>query len=219
MAPLDGLAAVHLFASLPGGQQVANSFHISDPGSGAPPSPADLSDLATQLDAALATTYRDILTTTSTYTAIKVAQVPDPTIPRDAYADFILPKNLAGLRSEVNEASPNQACAVTSLKTNSGQRSYRGHLMLPPALAARSMNGQTFNHSSAYYTACVAFSAALQTGCFGSHTWSGSKLSSFYLCIYSKTLQSRALPSVTEVISVVQGDAVHWLRSRARGTV
>lgn len=219
MAPLDGLASVQLRATLPNGQLCANTFHISNPGAGSPPSPADLADLADELDTLLATVYRDILTTTSTFTGIKTAQVPDPTIPNDAYADYTKPLNLAGLRTEANEASPNQECLCVSLKTNSGQRSYRGHLLLPPALAARSQSGQIWNHSSAYYTACVAFASALQTGCFGSHSWSGSKLSSYYLSIYSKRLQVQALPSVTECIAVIANDSIHWLRSRARGTV
>lgn len=219
MAPLDGLASVQLLSSLPNGQQVANTFHILDQGAGDPPSPADLADLAAQIDTYFTTVYRDILTTACTFNAIKVSQVPDPTIPHDAYADYILPKNLAGLRTVSDEAAPNQACICVSLKTNSGQRSYRGHLLMPPSLHARDMAGQTYSHASAYYTACAAFAALLQTGCFGSHTWTGSKLSSYYLYIYSKTLQSRAQPALTGVITVVTNDAVHWLRSRARGTV
>src|SRR5215469_12627727 len=217
MAPLLGLASVSFLAHLPGGQQCANTFHISNPGLGTAPQPADLQQLATDLDAWFRTTYEGILTTGSTYDAVKTAQVPDPTIPHDAYADYILPTNLPGTRTASGNAAPNQACACVALKTNSGQRSYRGHLLLPSALTAGDMQGENWASTLGYFTACQAFVAKLQAGCSGTHSWTGAKLASYNLVIYSKTLQRKALPSVTGVITCVLRPEVHWLRSRARG--
>jgi len=219
VAPLLGLASVSFLAHLPGGQQCANTFHISNPGLGTAPPPADLQQLATDLDSWFRTTYEGILTTGSTYDAVKVAQVPDPTIPHDAYADFILPTNITGTRSTTGNAAPNQACACVALKTNSGQRSYRGHLLLPSALTATDMSGENWSPTLPYATACDAFVAKLNAGCQPTHTWTGTKLASYNLVIYSKTLQRKALPSVTGVIVCVRRQEVHWLRSRARGTV
>src|SRR5579862_7501411 len=134
MPPLDGLAAVTLLSQLPGGQQCANTFHISNAGAGAPPPPADLATLASDINTFFAEEYRGVLTTTSTFVSVKVAQVPDPAIHEDPYADYLLPLNLAGTRTVSGAASPTQACLCMSEKTNSGQRSYRGHLLFPPAL-------------------------------------------------------------------------------------
>lgn len=218
MPALPGLAACTFLSTLPGGQQVANTFHIANAAAGTAPSTADIATLATDLATFFETAYRGLLTTDSTFDAIKVAQVPDPTIHGDPYADFLLPLNVAGTRTVSDARSPAQACAVLSEKTNSGQRSYRGHLMLPPALHASELNGNSWNAGGNYYLAVLAFKALLQDGAGPSPTWTGSKLSSYTLSIYSKTLQTRGLPSVTGVITVVANLPVHWLRSRARGT-
>jgi hypothetical protein len=218
MAPLNGLAQATFLASLAGGQQCANTFAIFDSGGGVPPDPGELEDLANDLNDYFATTYRAILRTVDTFDAIKVAQVPDPTISGDPYADFLLPLDLAGTRTAGDGNAPREACACVSLKTNSGQRSYRGHLLLPPSCNTSSLAGESFATGEAYYQACEAFRDQLLTGAGNTPTWTGSALSSYRLSIYSRTLHAAGQPSITGVVAVVANTRVHWLRSRARGT-
>lgn len=218
MAPLDGLAAVTLLSQNPSGQQCANTFHISKAGASSPPSTSDLATLADDLNTFLTTTYRAVIASEGTFVSIKVAQVPDPTIHDDPYADYLLPLNLAGTRTVTHYLLPQQACICLSLKTNSGQRSYRGHQLLPSCLSSDDANGQSFNTSDAYYEAAVAYAAKLIDGCGASPSWTGSLLPDYSLSIYSKTLQSAGHPSVTGCITVVTNSLVHWLRSRNRGT-
>jgi hypothetical protein len=218
MAPLVGLAAVTFLSTLDTGQQCANTVHLSDPGASVAPDPTELADLADDLNAYFATTYRGVLRTVDTWDAIKVAQVPDPTISGDAYADYLLPLNLAGTRTAVDGACPREACACLSLKTNSGQRSYRGHLLLPSAGDIATLDGEVFKGGQAYITNVTAFANKLIDGCGASPVWTGSSLSQYTLSIYSRVKQMAAMPSVTGCITVVANTRVHWLRSRARGT-
>lgn len=218
MAPLDGLASVTMLSTLPSGQGCANTVHIAQETAGTPPSPAVLAQLAADWLAYFETTYRAILTTDSTFDSIKVAQVPDPTIAHDAYADFLLPVAVAGTRTPGTEKAPEQACMCVSLKTNSGQRSYRGHLLLPSCISVGDLDGQDYDQTQPYYVAGAAFATKLQTGVGPAPTWTGTDLPNYSLSIYSRTLQTRAMPSVTGVVTVVPRTAVHWLRSRARGT-
>jgi hypothetical protein len=218
VAALHGLASVTLLSTLDTGQQCANTFHIANGSLGAAPDPATLANLASDLNSYIGTEYKAVLRTVDKLDAIKVAQVPDPTIPGDPYADYLLPLNAAGTRTAVDGLMPREACLCISEKTNSGQRSYRGHMLLPPAGDVAAANGESWKTSQAYYLACAAFAAKLDDGAGTSPTWTGSTLHSWNLAIYSKTLQARALPSVTGVIALVANARIHWLRSRARGT-
>jgi hypothetical protein len=80
------------------------------------------------------------------------------------------------------------------------------------------LDGQDWDQTQPYYLAGVAFADKLQDGVGTSPDWTGTDLPNYALSIYSRTLQARAMPSVTAVVTVVPRTAVHWLRSRARGT-
>lgn len=218
MAPLPDVATVTLLSTLPGGQGCANTFHLERTSTSGAPDPSELADLAADLDTFLTEEYRGILDSASTFDSIKTAQVPDPSIHADAYADYVLPKNVAGTRTAGADHAPTQACLCLSLKTNSGQRSYRGHLLLPSCLDPSQFDGENWDIGNSYYEACESFAADLRDGCGDAPAWTGSVLHHWRLAIYSRTLQLRSEPSLTGCVTVVTNPAVHWLRSRNRGT-
>jgi hypothetical protein len=218
MTIFSGLVHVNLLGSTAGLQSVSNSFHISKPSSGSPPSLSDLSTLAADLNGWLGAAWRGVLVTNATHVSITCKQVKDPTTPLDTELEQTLPVNLPGSRSISAAQVPISLCAVVRLRTPNASRRFRGHLMAPPMTSGSAVNGNNLVTTDAYYTQLQAFVAKLQAGCGPTTSWTGTLLPQYFLSIYSKTAAKLAQPSVATCIAVDVNPQARWLRSRERGT-
>lgn len=208
---------VQLQATLASGQAVRNTVHLSHAAAGTAPDYTELLQLATDFAAYFGTTYEGILATTDTFVQVLAKQVNDPTSPA-VLIEAAYPVNAAGTRALSGSASPDEACAVLSLKTPNASRRFRGHLFVPPAKKSGDLNSEHWDAASGYHTAIEAFRVKLQTGCGPTPTWTGTSLHNYTLSIFSKVAAAAGLASVASVQTVTCDYRVHWLRSRGRGT-
>lgn len=217
MAARNGLAVVRLVSQLATGQAIVNSFHISKPALGSPPTYDQLFQLATDIQAYLSPTYRPLLLTDSTFQKVEVEQVIDPNAPA-VPLKAVYNLNAAGTRTTSNPRTPQSLCAVLSFGTPNASRRFRGHLFLPPALDNGQVNGDSFTSGGTYIVNCNGFAAAIGGGRAPSPTWTGTELASWFLALYSRKADQLALAPVANVQSVNVRLQAHWLRSRERGS-
>ncbi len=215
MANVADVAKVNILSTLPTGQAVSNTFYVHNPGLGIP-GLTEITNLATDIDTYFTTTYRAMLTSLATMVAIRTYSVPDPTT-KEPYLEYVLQKNLAGTGA-FTQSGPDSACAVAALQTSVAAKYARGHLFLPPQLlSTMDNNGRNWNQSSGSWAAWLAFVAKMATGCGASPTWTGSTLSQYTLCIFSKQQNKVVGAAVTDCSTVTLRPEVRWLRSRERG--
>jgi hypothetical protein len=217
VAAFPGLAQIQLQSTLASGQAVRNTFAISHAAAGTAPDYTELLQLATDIAGYLGTTYEGVLTPGDTFVQVVARQVNDPTSPA-VLLEAAFPVGTAGTRTISGNASPDEACAVLSLKTPNASRRFRGHLFVPPCKHAADLNGEHWDAASAYHTAVEAFRTKLDDGCGPTPTWTGTSLHNYTLSIFSKVAATAAQPSVASVQTVTTDYRVHWLRSRGRGT-
>lgn len=216
MPLLTNLAEVQFLTTMTSGQAVSNTFHISKGAGGSVPTLADLTNLAADIVTYFQTTYQATIATTDTFQSVTVRQVTtDPATDPAAQAQQTVAH--VGTHTLSGSAAPESACAVLRIKTPLASRRSRGHLFLPPGKVAADMAGDVWSAGSTYITNCNNLAAKFATGCLPTPTWTGSTLSAWTLCVYSKTAALAAQPYVTLANAAVVDPKVHWLRSRERG--
>lgn len=217
MALVNDVVRVNFLSQLASGQDVSNTFHIANQGSGVPDL-ATLQDLANDIDTYFTTTYRAILGTGDTLLAIRTYQQDDDN-PPGPYQEYVLNKNLAGTATKSGSA-PDMAVGLIKLQTSVAKRYARGHMFAPGLFTNTDFsNGDLINGSGAYHTALAALASKYETGCTVTPSWTGSTLSDWSLAIYSKVQDKVPGNIVTICSNAVADTKVHWLRSRGRGSV
>lgn len=212
----NGLARISILSFDISGQAVSNSFYVVDPGAGSPPNDGELAGLLTDLSAWFDTTYLALLWTGSTLDSWSAKQVVAPG-GSDVPIEHVLSINAAGTAGSAGSTLlPEPICPVVSLKTGFASRRARGHMFLPPALKSGSTDRQTFQ-TGTWWTAVQAYTAKLAAGCGSSPSWTGTHLSNYNLCVYSKTADAAAETAIFACTTAVTGTKVHYLRSRAKG--
>jgi hypothetical protein len=216
MAALPGLAALNILGHQATGQTISNTVHVFDIGLNNPPDVPTLQGLADEFWTWIAATYLATVHSSSTVDQVTSKQVMDPLIKQSPLeAAHIV--NLPGTHAPAGTQAPNSLCGVLAIKTQLASRRGRGHLFLPPAVASTAFSGDILNQADPYYTNCVAFATRLQAGCGPSQTWTGSHLSQWQLCIYSRAAALLAQPSVAQATACVVKPKAYWLRSRSHG--
>jgi hypothetical protein len=216
MAVIDGLIKVNFLSHLSDAQVVSNTFHIVNPGAGAPPDETELLNVATEAAAQFATSYKSLHVVSSFWDVVVCKQVSDG-LAADVLLEATYAVAAAGTRTETGSYIPNGICGVASIKTPNASRRFRGHLMLPPCRTAGSVDGNVLNSSNAYTTAANAFIADLNDGTVGGGGWSGASLGDYNLCIFSRTAALASDPPVANAQTVILRPKASFLRRRERG--
>lgn len=206
-----------MLSTLPDGQRVSNTVHIVNGGSGIPPDFAELSLLATQWATEFSTVYKALLKSDSTFDSVIARSVVQPgTV--DVYQEASATVAQAGTLTGTGDAMPMSLCNVVGLQTPNASRRYRGHLMLPPVRDSANCNGNLLKASCTYRTNRDAFITELRKGEVGGAGYTGSSLSHYELCVFSKAGSLAGTGEFSLVSGVVGRERLSWLRSRERGT-
>lgn len=216
MPALQELASLQILGHMQNQQTVSNTIHVAKPGSGVAPDVPTLQGLADEFWAYISTTYLATFHASGFVDQVVAKQVMDPKI-KDSPLEAQHIVNAAGTHSPPGAVVPQSLCGVVSLKTQLASRRGRGHLFMPPALSATSFTADLLTVSDPYYVALTAFATALQKGCTLSPTWSGTHLSQWSLCIFSKAAALLSQTDVAICSAVIVKPKAYWLRSRSHG--
>lgn len=216
MALIDGLVKVNFLSHDSDSQVVSNTFHIVQPGAGSPPDFDELLQVATDAAAQFEASYLSLQVVSSVWDLVVCKQVSDGD-PGDVLLEATYAVAESGTRTETGSYIPWGICGVASIKTPNASRRFRGHLLLPPCRTAGSVDGNVLNTANAYYTAAGAFVDDLNLGTIGGGGWTGSALSNYNLCIFSRTAAAASDPPVANAQTVIVRPKASFLRRRERG--
>ena len=151
---------------------------------------------------------------------LSATQVRDPKItPPEVVLQAQHPLSVSGVRTASTNFSPQPACALINFRTAVASRRFRSWMFLPPAMDSGSLLGDNFQTTNAYWTSCVTLNSAYTTGTANAATrWTGTTLTNYSLCCYSKRAELLSTDSVALILSTSLSKRVRWLRSRQRGT-
>jgi len=218
--PINGLAHIAFSGLLPSGQAWVNTFYVVNENETSPPTIAHLQGLADDLAPVFTTPYQGNLVSGASFTLIRATQVRDPKItPAEVVLQAQHPLSVSGVRTASTNFSPQPACALINFRTAVASRRFRSWMFLPPAMDSGSLLGDNFQTTNAYWTSCVTLNSAYTTGTSIAATrWTGTTLTNYSLCCYSKRAELLSTDSVALILSTSLSKRVRWLRSRQRGT-
>jgi hypothetical protein len=220
--PLDGLASVQLLSHDGQGQEISNTFFVSDETASAEPSLAELTGIAADFAALAVTPYKALLHTSNTFDLIKVSQVADPTVtPPEVVMAAVHGVGGAGTRTTSTlPVTPKEMTGLLKLTTPNASRRFRGHLFLPAFLDSQAFANDSLDQSSVWWTAANAFRLVLDSGRVdATPRWSGATISKYSLVCFSRAAAKLGQASVANVSQTSLSTKVRWLRSRNKGTV
>jgi hypothetical protein len=218
MANLGGLAAINIITKDYRGQATSNTFHVLKPSESSPPDLSELTALVGDIITWFQSSYLALIWGGGFFYSVSASQVQSTASP-DPRIEYISVPNVAGTAGSAGSlVMPNEVCPVLSIHTSIASRRSRGHLFFPSTSKAGLSDNDTYTNTGTYWTAVQALAAKFAAGATTSPTWTGSTLSNFSLCVFSRTAEKASESDVFIASGAVVSTKVHFLRSRSRGT-